>query len=85
MVGISKKLNYLSILKKDFADAAAVSRIEGEVAGGGGGMLIPPRPDYSESREDWVCSKFGFVRSFGLFEVWVCSTPTILGSIGVLR
>ena len=36
VVGISKKLNYLSILKKDFADAAAVSRIEGEVAGGGG-------------------------------------------------
>ena len=32
--------------------------------------------------EVWVCAKFGFVRSLGLFEVQVCSTPPIRGSSG---
>ena len=56
--------------------------------GGGGGGGGGSGPDYSKfpqgriilTRTSGVCSKFGFVRSLGLREVWVCSTPPILGS-----
>ena len=53
-----------------------VKNREGEGGGGGveeaGGRIILSPP---KARNFWVCSKFGFVRSLGLFEVWVCSTP----------
>ena len=43
--------------------------MEGGGGGGGGGgdILSPPK-----ARNFWICSKFGFVRSLCLFEVWVC-------------
>ena len=55
-------------------------RVKNREGEGGGG-----RPNYSKSPEGQiilspskarnflVCSKFGFVRSLGLFELWVCS------------
>ena len=43
------------------------------------------RPDYSKSplRPAKICSKFGFVRSLDLFEVWVCSKFGFVRSLGL--
>ena len=64
------------------------SRILSRGGGGGGGG---ERPNNSNSPKAGLFlaplrpETFGFVRSMGLFEVWVCSTPPILGSRASIR
>ena len=65
---------YLCIIKR-FRRLRRVKNRRARGGGGGGGrggriILSPPKVGNFS-----VCSKFGFVRFLGLFEVWVCSTP----------
>ena len=59
-----------------------VKNQEGRGGGGSGGQIIVSPP---EARKFWVCSKFGFVRSLGLFEVSVCSKFGFVRSFGLFE